>query len=96
VAISWWVEVWDVASGTFRSSLKGHGGPVWGVAAAPGGRLLSGAEDGLVKVWDPETGAEVRSYDWGIGKVRAVAVAPDGLTAAAAGDGVVAVWDVED
>jgi WD40 repeat protein len=95
VATGWSVQMWDVESRVLRHTVRGHRNVVWGVAPTRNGRLLTGAEDGLVKVWDLTTGTEIRSYDWGIGKVRAVAVAPDGLACAAAGDGVVVVWDAD-
>ena len=42
--------------------LRGHTGPVTGVAFSPDGkRLASISSDGTVKLWDVETGLEVLS-----------------------------------
>jgi WD40 repeat protein len=91
------VNLWDVASGTRRATLRGHAGLVWSLAYSPDGTLLlSGGMDGSVRLWDAATGAGRAAFDWDVGAVRHVAFAPDGMTAAAAGSlGAVVVWDVE-
>jgi len=47
------VKVWDARTGKEILSLKGHSGPVFGVAFSPdGNRIVSGSLDETVKVWD--------------------------------------------
>jgi WD40 repeat protein len=50
------VVLWDVAAGGARAVLKGHGGPVTGVAFAPGGKALAAAGGKEVQVWALSTG----------------------------------------
>lgn len=79
-------------------TIRGHRGPVSGLAFAPRGRLLlSVGWDGTARVWDADTGRERLAYDWGVGKLHCVAIAPDGMTAAAgAENGAVVMWDLEE
>jgi RNA polymerase sigma factor (sigma-70 family) len=97
-------RLWDVGTGKVLAELKGHTGPVWHAAFAPGGKLVAtGGADGIVRLWDPATGTEVTAIKSGADVVTAVAFSPDGrLLAAGGGDpgdaavaGVLKVWDVE-
>jgi WD40 repeat protein len=46
------VELWDVASGRRRSTLRGHTGGVWALVFAPDGQtLFSGGDDDTVRAW---------------------------------------------
>lgn len=55
------LELFDAGTGKGVAVLPGHGGAVWGLAAAPDGRLLaSTSADQTVKLWKP-TGGQLRS-----------------------------------
>lgn len=69
---------------------KAHGKPVYALAFAPGGRLLSSSGDETVKLWDVASRSVVRQWPgsqyWG-----PAAVSPDGRHVARGGYGV-EVW----
>lgn len=75
-------------------ALRGHAGPVVGVAAG-GKTVASAGADGKVFVWAPPADKARLVLD-AKGPIRAVAVSGDGKTVAAGGeDGAVHVWEVE-
>lgn len=75
------------------AQMRGHGGPVRGVAVTADGALaISGGFDSAAIVWAIEQGralAVLRVHD---GSVNAVAVLPDGRFATAGEDGRIAIW----
>ena len=74
-------------------TLAGHTNWVYGLAAAPDGRVLTGA-DGTVKMW--RDGACVRNIDADNKYVHAVAVLPGGVRfIGGPGDGIVKLWTLE-
>lgn len=75
--------------------LKGHSGPVKGVAFAGDGRwIVSSGSDGTVKVWDATTRALVRTVTLDVG--AATALAAEGRRAVSGHkDGSVSVWDLD-
>src|SRR5204862_7696628 len=90
------VRVWDAASGRQQHCLRGHAGPVRGVACDPsGGYLASAGADGLVKVWDVAAGVERLTFRGHRRGVHGVAFHPGGRLLASAGglDNAVKVWD---
>lgn len=83
-------------------SLKGHSGPVYGVAFSADGRTLASAsDDRSVRLWDltdraapTPIGGELTGPDQ---YMASVSFSPDGhLLAAGGGDGTMWIWDVSD
>ena len=81
------VRLWDAAAGQSLRELRGHTGPVSGLAFHPGGRRLASASvdpvqggKGEVILWDPGTGRVVLSLPGNV----AVAFSGDGSRLAAA------------
>ncbi len=90
------VMLWDVASGTLRSTLTGHKLAIETVAFSPDGRLLaSGSDDTKVKLWDVASGTLRKTLSGHSDGVFSVAFSPDGkLLASGSGDTKVMLWDV--
>lgn len=72
--------------------LRGHGGPVRALAAAPDGRALSGSFDTTAILWDAGTGVARAVLRIHAGSVNAVAFLPDGRAVTGGQDGRVAIW----
>ncbi|MCK4757738.1 MAG: Ig-like domain-containing protein [Thermoplasmata archaeon] len=58
------IKIWDSATETLVKQLEGHTGAVRGLGYSPDGtKLVSGAEDNLVKFWDTGTWTETNLSD---------------------------------
>ena len=88
------VKIWDLSTGRVLD-LRGHTGPVWGLACSPDGRrLATGSDDRTIKLWDTTTGEEVFTLRGHTAGVICVAFSPDGRRIASGGwDRTVRVWD---
>ena len=73
------VNVIDATPGQKTLTLKGHSGPVFGVAFSPDGkRIVSGSRDNAVKVWDAAAGQETLTLRGHRDQVNCVAFSLDG------------------
>jgi WD40 repeat protein len=103
-----WFYLWHLGRSE-RLVLRGHDGPVNGIAFSPDGKhLASAGSDDRVKIWDAVTGEEQLTLRAGsiaatvlsrrkplAAKVHGVAYCPAGMRlAGACADGKVHVWDV--
>jgi WD40 repeat protein len=91
------VELWNVATGGFIRTLRGHTGNVRSMDFSPDRKLMiSGGEDRTLKLWDVSSGQELASLeaDGADNHYRAI-FSPDGKNiASACRDGSVNLWDV--
>jgi WD40 repeat protein len=73
----------------------GHSDYVLSVAFSPDGRrIVSGADNGIMKLWDAASGREIRSFLGHSGEVLCVTFSPDGKQIASGSwDETVKLWD---
>src|SRR5262249_14434140 len=87
------VNLWDVASGKVRRTLRGYTGgfPSLALALSGDGQTLAlGGQDGLVQLWDAVTGERLRTFRGQDGQdsfVSPVAFSVDGKALAVGGGG---------
>ncbi|HEY3568663.1 MAG TPA: TIR domain-containing protein [Thermoanaerobaculia bacterium] len=89
-------KLWDLKSGKWLATLKGHSGIVSSVQITPDGRFaLSGSLDRTIKLWDLEMGTCVGTLEGHQSKVHSVAISHDGNLIASTGflDHTVRLWD---
>src|SRR6185503_16896477 len=76
-----------------QAQLRGHGGPVRGLAIAPDGNTaISGSFDTSVIRWSLQTNAAVEVLRFHDGAVNAVAWLRDGRAASSGEDARIALW----
>ncbi len=91
------VQLWDVATGKLRETLKGHSSAVMAVVFSPDGRTLaSGSSDQTVRLWNVETRRELMQLDPGgveLGLwVQSLAFSPEGRNLLAGARRGAAIW----
>jgi WD40 repeat protein len=86
--------LWDVAGRTELANLKGHRGPVTGVAVSPDGKTLATTSvDRTIKLWDGKSGQYLATLVDRQEVAVAVAFSHDGTQLAALGmDGIIRIW----
>lgn len=72
------------------TTLKGHGGPIMGVAISPEGQVATASFDNALGVW---TGREPRWLDGHDAAVTALAYTPDGMLVSGSDDFTVRLWE---
>lgn len=89
------VRIWDAATGTVVMTLRGHKGPLRGVAySTDGRRILSASEDTTVKVWDAATGNELMTLRGHTDGIQSVAFSPDNTRIVSGSkDKTIRIWD---
>lgn len=89
------VRIWDIATGTAKTSLRGHLGSVLAIAFSPDGRwLASASDDATVRIWDLSSGRARYVLREHKAPVYALAFSPDGRQlATGSSDQSILVWD---
>lgn len=95
-AVDYSVRMWDTATGTQLSTLKGHTSYVLRVVFSPNGKVLaSGDESGTVRLWDVGTGKSLAVLQGHSKFISSLAFSADSaLLASTSWDGSVRIWDV--
>ncbi|HZN19013.1 MAG TPA: hypothetical protein VFB84_12700, partial [Micromonosporaceae bacterium] len=89
-------RLWQTSTGQHHTTLKGHTGPVSGVAFSPDGTLLATASsDTTTRLWQTSTGQHHTTLEGHTNWVNGVAFSPDGtLLATASDDNTARLWEV--
>jgi FOG: WD40 repeat len=88
------VILWDIATGTIRHRMAGHGGTIWTLTFTPDSRsLASGGGDTRVMLWDVATGRETLQLPNGNTSVASLSFTEDGTQLRGVSDGHLLEWD---
>ena len=90
------VRLWDVNTGTLKSTLTGHTKRINSIAFSPDGTILAGgSSDKAVHLWDPVTGEHKVALLGHMRTITKIAFSPDSKTlASGAWDNTVRLWDI--
>jgi RNA polymerase sigma factor (sigma-70 family) len=90
-------RIYDVRNGKILALLKGHRGPINGLAFSPDGKTLASASlDSHIHLWDVEKGTLSRKLSGHDNWVMGLAFLPGGKSLVSAGkDATVRIWNVE-
>ena len=91
------VDLWNLADGSFRTTLLGHEGPVNGVHFSPDGtRLLSASADESLRIWEVQLAESLIVLRDHEGPVMTARFTPDGSRIVSVGsDGTARLWETE-
>lgn len=90
------IVLWNLHTGKWLRTLKGHSREVHSVAISSDGlTLVSGSRDCSIKRWNLHTGEELHTLEGHSREVTSVAISPDGLTLVSGGrDGTIKLWNL--
>ena len=90
------VRLWDVATGTLKTTLTGHTKVIRSITFSPDGSIVAGAgSDKTIHLWDTMSGEYKASFRGHTRSINSVAFSPDGHTLASGSwDNTVQLWDV--
>ena len=88
--------IWEIKTGICLANWSGHSEKVNALTLTPNSkRIITAADDGLLKVWDRETQAELLTLRGHSERVNAVTLSSDGeLVLSAGDDGRLIIWDL--
>lgn len=93
------IRLWDIASGKYKQTLRGHKTRVKTVVFSPDSRTMvswSSEGDTTIWLWDVATGRRKRTLKGHTSLVEDVSFSPDGKTLASGGlDGTIRIWNSE-
>ncbi len=90
------IKIWQLSSGTLKSTLTGHSSWISSVAISPDGEILaSGSGDNTIKIWQLSTGRMVRTLTGHSSGVNSIAISPDGQTlVSGSADNTIKIWQL--
>ncbi|HEY9608888.1 WD40 repeat domain-containing protein [Allocoleopsis sp.] len=90
------IVIWNLHTGKWLRTLKGHFSLVYCVTISPDGQTLaSSSQDRTIKLWNLHTGKQLHTLKGHSIEVTSVAISPDGLTLVSGSlDGTIKRWNL--